>query len=149
MGRQRKAQVPRFTKDDFMKAIPGSNGVISVVAGRVGCSRRTVYNAINGDPEIKQALYDAREELKDMAESVLFTMIKERNITALIFYLKTQARDRGYVERQEVQIDYRDRLREDYEAGRVSEEDIIAAGFSGDLARELFQSVGIETRETD
>jgi hypothetical protein len=29
-------------------------------------------------------------------------LIKAGNVTAIIFYLKTQAKDRGYVERQEL-----------------------------------------------
>jgi hypothetical protein len=33
---------------------------------------------------------------------MLFKLIKEGNVAATIFYLKTQGKQRGYIERQEV-----------------------------------------------
>ena len=85
----------------FLKAIPGSGGFITTIADRAGCTRNTVYAAIRNYPTVAAAIKNEKEQLKDMVEGQLLTQIKEGNTTAAIFYLKTQAKDRGYVERQE------------------------------------------------
>ena len=44
-------------------------------------------------------LAEARESSVDLAESKLIEAIKNGNLTAIIFFLKTQGKSRGYVER--------------------------------------------------
>jgi len=92
-----------FTADEFIKAIEGSGGFVTTIARRVGCSRTTVYNAMERYATVKQAIQDEKDSLKDMAEGELLKQIKGGNTTAVIFYLKTQAKDRGYVEKQEIE----------------------------------------------
>jgi hypothetical protein len=41
----------------------------------------------------------------DFAESQLHKQVKEGNTTATIFLLKTKGKKRGYIERQEIQMD--------------------------------------------
>lgn len=91
-----------ITAKETVDAIRSSKGFITTVAKRLNCSRQHVYNLIKKYASAKEALDDEREQLKDFAESKLFKMIDSENMTAIIFYLKTQAKDRGYVERQEV-----------------------------------------------
>lgn len=92
----------RYKAEQFLEVIPGSGGFITTIARKVGCSRRTVYNAIDRYSSVKQAIIDEKDSLKDMAENELLRQIKGGNTTAAIFYLKTQAKDRGYIERQEL-----------------------------------------------
>jgi len=61
-----------------------------------------VYEAAKNHPEVQRAIDDARERTTDLAEGKLFQKINEGDNTAIIFYLKTQGKRRGYVERQEV-----------------------------------------------
>ena len=91
----------RYTAAQFLIAIPDSGGFITSIAKRVGCTRQTVYNGMARYPTVKQAVADEKDQLKDMVENELLRQIKDGNTTAAIFYLKTQAKDRGYVERQE------------------------------------------------
>lgn len=91
-----------YKAEDFLKAIDGSGGFITTIAKRVGCARNTVYNAIDRYSTVAQAIADEKDGLKDMAENELLRQIKDGNTTATIFFLKTQAKDRGYVERQEI-----------------------------------------------
>ena len=49
-----------------------------------------------------QAVEEEREALKDTVENKLIDEIEAGNMTGIIFYLKTQAKDRGYIERHEV-----------------------------------------------
>lgn len=83
-------------------AIEDSGGFVTQIAKRLDCTRKTVYNLIDKYPTVKEALEDEREKLKDMTEGKLLAQIKTGNMTAIIFYLKTQAKDRGYIERQDI-----------------------------------------------
>jgi hypothetical protein len=91
-----------ITQDRAAAAIKGSKGFITTIAKRLKCSRPTVYRLLEEYPELKQALTDERETQTDHVESKLFDQINQGNITAIIFYLKTQAKHRGYIERQEL-----------------------------------------------
>ena len=88
--------------EDYIKAITEAQGLISVAARRLGCSRTAVYEAAKNHPEVQRAIDDARERTTDLAEGKLIQKINEGDNTAIIFYLKTQGKRRGYVERQEV-----------------------------------------------
>jgi transposase len=99
-----------YKVQEVIEAIEGSQGLITQVAKRLNCSRVTVYNYINRHKKVKQALIDEREKLKDFAESKLVQQIQEGNMTAIIFYLKTQAKDRGYIERQDVNVQVENEL---------------------------------------
>jgi hypothetical protein len=50
---------------------------------------------------VRQALEDTREKRHDFVELKLMKGINDDNMTAIIFYLKTQCKQRGYVERVE------------------------------------------------
>jgi len=67
----------------------------------VGITRRTFYNWLNTDPEFRARFEETREALIDLAEAKLFELIKRGNLGAIIFYLKTQAKHRGYTDRPE------------------------------------------------
>ena len=91
-----------ITQKQAIEAVRGSRGFITAIAKRIGCERSHVYNLQKKWPKFAQAIIDEREALKDFAESKLFGQIDDGNTTAIIFYLKTQAKDRGYIERQEL-----------------------------------------------
>ena len=85
----------------YADAIREARGFISVAAKRLGCSRASVYNAINKHATVKEAVSDAREIMTDLAEGKLAKLINDEHPTAIIFYLKTQGKDRGYVEKHQ------------------------------------------------
>jgi len=78
--------------EDYIKAITEAQGLISVAARRLGCSRTAVYEAAKNHPEVQRAIDDARERTTDLAEGKLFQKINEGDNTAIIFYLKTQGK---------------------------------------------------------
>ena len=96
MGRGRA-----YTASEIAGALKDAQGLVSVAAEAIGCSRQTIYSAIEKYPTVKQALQDAREASIDKAESRLMKRIEEGSDTAIIFFLKTQGKSRGYVERKE------------------------------------------------
>lgn len=91
-----------LTADKMIKAIGDNRGVISDVVRALGCSRSHFYVKLKQFPSVQQKLQDVREERHDHVESKMMEKIDAGDTTMIIFYLKTQCKDRGYVERQEV-----------------------------------------------
>lgn len=88
-------------KTAMLEALEKTLGVVSSACQIVGIDRTTHYNWLKDDPEYKKLVGDLDNVALDYAESKLFKQIKSDNITAIIFYLKTKGKKRGYVERQE------------------------------------------------
>lgn len=63
--------------------------------------RSTISKRIAKDEKLAAAVADVEEIALDMAENALLKAIKNGNITAIIFYLKTKGKNRGYVEKEE------------------------------------------------
>ena len=91
-----------FTPEQVAEALIKSGGLVSYAAEILGCTRATVYNYINDNDICQEAKIDAKEKNHDFVEGKLMKLIKDGNVTAIIFYCKTQLKERGYVERQEV-----------------------------------------------
>lgn len=92
----------KYTSDKMIKAIREKHGNLSAAARYLGCSRNTIARYIENYPTVKAVYDEERETLIDFAENQLFQQVKDGNITAIIFTLKTIGKSRGYVERQEV-----------------------------------------------
>lgn len=91
-----------ITIKGLKETIEKHRGNISLVARSFGVSRTTIYKHLNKHPELKVYLADEREKMIDNVESVLYNQALDGNITAVIFFLKTQGKNRGYIERQEI-----------------------------------------------
>ena len=96
-----------LTKTDIIKkamlnALENSLGIVSTACKKVGIARQTHYEWLQLDASYKAEVKDIKNYAVDFAESQLLQCIKDKKETSIIFYLKTQAKDRGYVERQEV-----------------------------------------------
>lgn len=89
---------------EMTEALRESRGFVSAAARRLACDAQTVYNYMERYPELKEIRKEAKEAEKDLAEMMLGKMIRDGQFPATCFFLKTQARDRGYVERQEHEI---------------------------------------------
>ena len=92
----------QFTADDFIKAIPGTGGIVTAIARRLGCDWDTAKKYITRYPTIARAYAAEKETVKDIVESSLITKAKEGESWAVKYYLSTQAKGRGYIEKQEI-----------------------------------------------
>jgi hypothetical protein len=90
---------------ELAAALRAEHGLVAQAATRLGMTREGLYKRIKRSPGLQAALAEARAAMTDVAESALFAAIRDREAWAVCFYLKTQGRDRGYIERQEVQHD--------------------------------------------
>ena len=104
-------------KKELLEALAKSKGIVSTACESVGLSRTTFYDYVNTDPEFAQAVDDINEKSIDFVESKLFEKINGVTIsageaiytqppsdTAIIFFLKTRAKKRGYVEKSEIDM---------------------------------------------
>jgi hypothetical protein len=96
-------RTPKFTPEQVTQAIIDAQGMITIAARRLGCGRKTIYEYMKRHPEIVEAREEAEERMLDFAESKLFTKISDGDMTAIIWFLKTKGKKRGYVERQEME----------------------------------------------
>ena len=78
------------------------HGNMAAVARHFGVTRAAVYNCVRRRPKLQEVIEEAREAMKDHAVSALHTAIFKGEAWAICFYLKTQAKDRGYIERTEL-----------------------------------------------
>ena len=87
---------------DVIDAIVEGKGYASKAAEILKVSRTTFYKYLDKYATAKQALEDEREKRHDKVELKLMDRIEKNDTTAIIFYLKTQCKSRGYIERQEI-----------------------------------------------
>lgn len=105
-------------KIKMLEALEETKGIVTHASRKVGITPQTFYNWVREDAEFKEAVEFVQESAIDFVEGKLFQKIngltmgkevdgktivyeKEPSDTAIIFYLKTKAKHRGYVERLE------------------------------------------------
>lgn len=86
-------------KEALLAALQESRGIIVTACDAVGISRETYRNWKNKDPEFRQRAEDIEETQIDKVESKLLEAIEKGDLTAIIFYLKTKGKKRGYSEK--------------------------------------------------
>lgn len=91
-----------YTPEMIIAALDANQGLVYLAAESLGCTGQTIYNYAKRYAKVREAIKEHKEKRKDRVELSLWKLINEGNVAAIIFYLKTQAKDRGYIERQEV-----------------------------------------------
>ena len=95
----------KYTAQQVIDALVESKGIIAGASRRLGTTRATVYRYIKNYATVKTAYEEARESNIDFVESRLMKAIQDGNVTAMIFFLKTVGRGRGYNEKIDVDHD--------------------------------------------
>lgn len=109
------------TKKAMLSALEKSLGVVTTACKSVGISRETHYKWLREDESYKESVDDLVNVALDFAETQLHKQISKGNPTSTIFYLKTKGKNRGYVERQEIQHDGGEGLRIEIVDGNTSD----------------------------
>lgn len=84
------------------EALREYDGNMSTVAKHFKCHRSLVWQYVNKDSALRDLVDELNETFIDEAESQLYKAIRDGNVVATIFFLKTKARHRGYSERLEL-----------------------------------------------
>jgi len=90
------------TAAKIIEAVKDTHGLLTLTALKTGLGYRTVCRYAAENPAVKAAVEEAREGVLDVAEGKLYRKILDGNMTAIIFFLKTKGKNRGYSERQEI-----------------------------------------------
>ena len=90
-------------KKKLLQALVDSHGVVTQACRKANISRAHYYRWWNEDDKFRKECDDIQEQAVDFVESQLFKQITEGNITGQIFYLKTKGKNRGYIEKTQVQ----------------------------------------------
>lgn len=109
-------------KKEILEALEKHNGIVTVACNSIGMARSTYYLWLKEDAEFKAAVDEIQDVALDYVESKLFQKIEGVQVkrgetedgedivydvppsdTAIIFYLKTKGKKRGYIERQEIE----------------------------------------------
>lgn len=104
-------------KKEILESLEQHNGIVSSACKSIGLPRSTFYNWCLNDAEFKAAVDDIQEVAIDFVESKLMEKIngvtcmgkedvyeQPPSDTAIIFYLKTKGKKRGYVEKTELDL---------------------------------------------
>lgn len=86
----------QYKAKDFIDAIPGTGGIISAIARKVGCTWDTAKKYIDEYPTIQAAYQNECESVLDMAESVIFNSIQNKDSRDAKWYLTRKGKVRGY-----------------------------------------------------
>ncbi len=101
------AKKPHLTVDKIAESLRATGGIISHAATALGVHRSTISRRIGRSEVLKAVMEEATEGALDIAEETLMNKIKEGNLTAVIFFLKTKGRGRGYIEKHHVEAEAR------------------------------------------
>ena len=86
------------------EALLANYGNCTQAAKALGCHRATIWARIKRSQGLRAVQEEAKEGTLDLAENTLVKKIREGNLTATIFFLKCHGRERGYIERQSVEV---------------------------------------------
>ena len=92
------------SKKKMLEALEYNLGIVSTSCLNSDVSRATHYRWLQEDPQYKAQVKDIHEAAIDFVEGKLYEKIKEKDTASIIFYLKTKAKHRGYIERQQVEV---------------------------------------------
>ena len=92
-----------YDSAEIMGALKACGGKVYLAAERLGCAPQTIKNHMAKNPEMKAYVEDQRTKLVDVAELKFQQAIQNGEHWAIAMALKTLGKDRGYVERQEIQ----------------------------------------------
>jgi len=119
-------------KAAMLKALEECLGVVSDAATMAGVHRDTHRIWMNTDADYASKVADLKTVAHDFGVSCLHKSMKRGNVAAIIFYLKTQCKHLGYVERTEHIVETTESL-----ANRMD----------FDQAKQLLNSAGITVTE--
>ncbi len=74
-------------------------GIKTAAAELLGCDRSTITRYINRHPKLQAIDAEIADSTVDLTEDKLLQAIEQGNLTAIIFYLKTKGKHRGYVQK--------------------------------------------------
>lgn len=92
------------SKDQFIEALSVAKGIVSKAAKETGINSAYHYRWLMEDEAYKARVAAVEEEVLDWVEGKFHENLDRKDTISMIFYLKTKAKRRGYIERSEVDM---------------------------------------------
>ncbi len=99
-NRNPKGRPVKCTAEQVTAALITCDGNLTAAVDKLGVVRTVVYDYIERY-KLQEVLDQSREKMADEAVGQLHRLVRDGNLGAVIFYLKTQAKSRGFTERIE------------------------------------------------
>ncbi len=102
-GKKKKKRISkRITDAQIAEALRKNVGYLSKAAEDLGISVQAVSKRCKKSEFLQEVRDHVETQFLDLAENQLISLIKDKNLGAICFYLKCKGKSRGYVERQEI-----------------------------------------------
>ena len=92
----------QFTTERIAQALKEHHGYVHLAADSLNCAPKTIYRRLKSVKWLAEELENIRGHELDIAELALRRAILNGEAWAISLKLKTQGKDRGYTERQEL-----------------------------------------------
>ena len=86
------ANKPKYKVADFEKVIPGTGGIITTIATKLGCTWHTASKYIKNSPKLSEMVEGEANKIDDMAESVVINAIKDKDVQTAKWWLERRKR---------------------------------------------------------
>lgn len=93
----------KWTPKQMIDALKAASGMVYVAARKLGCDPKTVYNYAKRYPSVQQAIDSERGHFLDTTELALQRAVLAGEGWAVCFTLKTLGKERGYIERRQIE----------------------------------------------
>ena len=93
-----------YTAGQFIEVIPGSGGIITTIASRIGCAWHTAKRYITKYATVQQAYQDECAKVVDKAESVIIKSLQDDDVQTAKWYLTMKGAERGYKQTQHQEV---------------------------------------------
>jgi hypothetical protein len=93
----------RFKNEQIEAALRASAGKASIAAQKLGCSASLVWDRMKKFPKLREVAEEERESIVDLAEIKLKQAVMEGQAWAVCFTLKCLGKNRGWVERHQIE----------------------------------------------
>ena len=89
--------------EEIRDAIIKCGGMQAHAAKMLGVNRSTLANRVRKSSVLREAIEESRERMLDIAESKLIEKVNAGDLGAICFFLKCQGKQRGYIEKAQIE----------------------------------------------
>lgn len=86
-----------------IEALRQSGGVVAIACEKLNISRMTYYRWEEAHPELKEARDEIKEDMLDLCEAGLISLIRDKDRESIRFYLRCHGKHRGWVDTMRVE----------------------------------------------
>lgn len=133
----------QFTANQFIAAIPGTGGIVSAIAKKIGCDWHTARKYIDNHPTVKAAYSAECEAVLDLAEAKLIEQVQGGEGWAIKYLLSTKGKHRGYIERQEIEAKWQIEIIKQLQTGELPPDVAIESLRDFPEGRALLEKAGL------